>query len=179
MLIRVVIQATNKAVVLSSGKRRLFLTSRSADCQILKCVGLWTIGQKAHVISVPHVTGLFCWREDGSCRTEELSGRLVCISRSLLRDSDIQMADSHHTLTLYRIMVNVRNICFTLKDSVFSSQSVWTCSVWCPPVRINSFRKQIKKVSLCNGESVCCLWWNSLILSWNEKDLRLRGDPDF
>lgn len=142
MLIRVVIQATIKAVVLSSGKRRLFLTSRSADCQILKCVGLWTIGQKTHVIYVPHITGLFCWRGDGSCRTEELSGRLVCISRSLLRDSDIQMADSHHTLTLYRIMVNVRNISFNTKSlCVFLTKWMELFRVM-SPVRISSFPKQ-------------------------------------
>jgi len=140
MLIRVVIQATNKAVVLSSGKRRQFLTSHSADCQILKCVGLWTIGHKTHVIYVPHITGLFCWRGDGRCRTEELSGRLVCISRSLLRDSDIQMADSHHTLTLYRIMVNVRNISFK-GLCVFLTKCMELFRV-IPPVRNSSFPKQ-------------------------------------
>jgi len=142
MLIRVVIQATNKAVVLSSGKRRLFLTSRSADCQILKCVGLWTIGQKTHVIYAPHITGLFCRREGGSCRTEELSGRLVCISRSLLRDSDIQMADSHHTLTLYRIVVSVRNISFNSKNlCVFLTKRMELFRVM-PPLRMSSFPDQ-------------------------------------
>jgi len=141
MLIRVVIQATNKAVVLSSTKRRLFLTSGSADCQILKCVGLWTIGQKTHVIYVPHITGLFCWRGDDSCRTDELSGRLVCIYRSLLRDSDVQMADSHHTLTFCRIMVNVRNICFNTKRlCVFLTKCTGLFRVM-PPVRISYFPK--------------------------------------
>lgn len=156
MLIRVVIQTTNKAVVLSSRKRRLFLTSHSADCQILKCVGLWTIGQKTHVIYVSHITGLFCWREDDSCRAEELSARLVCISRSLLRDSDTQMADSHHTLTFYRIMVKVRKICLNTKSlCVFLIKCMELFRVM-PPVRISSFPKHH-----CNGETVCYVWCSS------------------